>query len=439
MGSTNTRSMQGIVTPKILLIGVAAVVTLLVVALATTISLTLQNNDATEAVLVDSVKSQLIASSTAAREIVEDNMDLFVSINSQEDIDKNWDAWVSVIEELRLLNNEIGSEYIYALKEIDGTYYFVFDIDPEVQRTHQVFEPYEISPVHAEAFAGNTSADVMNVRDAWGSFNSGAVPLYDENGTQVGIIATDFPDTYIKRNGESTAFYTTVLIVTTSVAVIVMLIILLVLVRRNSRMQQHLFDLANFDPISGLPNRNNLFSFLACEIDHLKEDEHPFAVFFIDLDNFKTVNDHAGHDTGDELLRRIASFLDAHAKENCCACDFGMEALTARIGGDEFLQLIPGISQAEDASRYAGMLLEAFGKEQDLRKFIENFGVGLSIGVALFPSMQTDYDELIKYADIAMYHAKKNGKNTFKVYDFSMGDTVEGAELSVRSTQKHKR
>lgn len=426
---------RGLVAPRSLLIGVAAVVVLLVIVLVATIYLTLLNNTETEEILVESVKAELIASSVGAREIITHDMDLFESINSQEDVDANWDAWVDVVEELRLLKDELNGQYIYALKEIDGVYYFVFDTDPEVQKTRNVFVPYELSPVHQEAFEGRASAGLANVVDKWGSFNTGALPLFNEQGKQVGIVATDIPDTFIERNRSTSGFFATILIVATSAVVVMMLAILLMLIRRNAKTQKHLFRLANYDPISGLPNRYNLFSFLAFNIERLKHQEHTFAVFFIDLDNFKTVNDQAGHDTGDELLRQISSFLNSFAQESTYASINGMDALTARIGGDEFLQLVPGVSNTKEASEYAEALLKTFRQEASLRKYQENFGVGLSIGVSLFPSMQTDYDELIKYADIAMYHAKNNGKNGYCVYDFAMGDNVEGAELSVRSAR----
>jgi diguanylate cyclase (GGDEF)-like protein len=109
-----------------------------------------------------------------------------------------------------------------------------------------------------------------------------------------------------------------------------------------------------------------------------------------------------------------------------------MAAFTARIGGDEFLQLLPGITNAEEAAGYAQLLLEAFAALPELHEFIAEFEVGLSIGISLFPEMGTDYDDLIIFADVAMYHAKHDGKNNFKVYSASMGDTFEGADLIVR-------
>ncbi|MCL2528818.1 MAG: GGDEF domain-containing protein [Coriobacteriia bacterium] len=438
MRAASSKSINDVVAPKILLVGMGAVAFLLVATLLITLSLTLRNNAEAEEVLIQSVRKELIASSTAGMEIISGNIDLFKKINSQEDVNENWDAWVKVVNELRVLNYEIGGAYIYALKEIDGVFYFVFDTDFEAEETRENFTPYELSPVHEEAFAGRASADVSNVVDEWGSFNTGAVPLFDGRGNQVGIVATDIEDTFIVRHRETSAFYTTVLVITTSFIAVMMMVVLFMISRHNSNIRRHLFELANFDSVSGLPNRNNLFSFLAREIDFLREHQRTFAVFFIDLDNFKAVNDSAGHDVGDVLLRSIASFLKSFAGQSDYDHVDGMEALTARIGGDEFLQLVPGISSTAEASVYAQQLLDSFGKEPSLLEYINTYGLGMSIGISLFPSMQTDYDELIKYADIAMYHAKDHGKNNYKVYDLSMGDDVEGAELIVRKNKGNR-
>lgn len=433
MASNASKTINKALAPTGVLVGIGAVVVLLLFALIVTVNLTLQSNAQTESVLVESVKSELVATSVSAREIISRDIDLFNRINSREDVLDNWDSWLAVVEDLRRLGGELGAEYIYALKEVNGEYFFVYDTDEETQAAGEFFMPYELSSVHEEAFAGNPAAGIMNVVDEWGSFNTGAVPLFDAQGRQIGIVSTDIADDFIHRNQETSSFYATLLIVTMSTIVIVLLVILFILMRRNLKMQQRLYRLANFDPISGLPNRNNLFTTLATEIHHFREHQHPFAVIFVDLDNFKSVNDNAGHDTGDVLLRTIATFLDSFALSSAYSSANGLDALTARIGGDEFLQLLPDVPSEEKAAEYTQALLDAFAQEPSLQRFISEFSVGLSIGVALFPSMQTDYDQLIKFADIAMYYAKHDGKNGFKIYDPSMGDDVDDAELIVRT------
>jgi diguanylate cyclase (GGDEF)-like protein len=416
--------------------GFGVAVALVIIALSATIYLTLVSNAETEDVLIDSVKAELIASSISAREIISENIELFKAINSPEDIEANWDAWIKVDAELQTLNRYINGAYIYALKEINGTYYFVFDTDSDAVDARDIFTPYELFPVHEQAFAGIPSAGIANVNDEWGSFNTGAVPLYDNKGVQVGIVATDFSDLFIERNHDTTRLYTTVLIVSTSVIMVLLLFVLFLLIRLNSRIQKRLFELANYDFVSGLPNRNYLFSYLKRIIGPLEHTKEPFAVVFFDLDNFKSVNDRAGHDKGDVLLRQIATFINAFALQSPLVRAHTLEPLSSRIGGDEFLQLLPGIATTEDATIYAQSILEAFSVHPELLEFILEFDIGLSMGISLFPSMETDYEDLIIFADVAMYHAKYAGKNNFKVYDASMGDNFEGADLIVRRSSR---
>lgn len=439
MAQAKVAELKGDITPKPLLFGFIAVVVLLIIAMLAAIVFTVFKNRDTEQVLTDSVKAELIVSSISARGIIDDHIQLFKNINSAEDIRENWDEWIKVVGELQNLNYIIGGQYIYVLKEIDDQFYFVFDTDPEIIEAQTFFLPYELSYVHEAAFGGVASAGIENVTDEWGTFNTAAVPLFDGHGDQIGIVATDFLNTYIEQNRQASSFYTTALIVTTAVTMVLLLLVLILLVRFNARAQRHLFNLANYDPISGLPNRNYLFSYLREQIDSIRENNYPFAVIFYDLDNFKTVNDEAGHDSGDELLRTIANCIRSFAENSEYASVNGFDALAARIGGDEFLNIIPGISTPEEASAYARSLLDHFAIQPELQDFIADFGVGMSIGIALFPSMHTDYDELIKYADIAMYYAKHGGKSDFRIYDPSMGDDVEDAELITRKEGRSSR
>ena len=432
MVAAKNKGAKEALTPKPLLFGFAAVVVLLFIALVTAIGLTVRNNSETEQVLTDSVKAELIVCSMDAREIISEHIALFNAINSQEDIEAHWDEWIKVVGHLQELNELIHGEYIYALKEIEGVYYFIFDTDPEAIEEHTIFTPYQLSSVHQDAFEGLSSAGIVNVVDEWGIFNTGAVPLFDDHGRQVGIVATDFLNTYVERSRAASSFYTTGLIIIACITMVLLLLIFFLLLRFNAKAQRHLFEMANYDTISGLPNRNYLFGFLKKNIERLKQNKYPFAIIFYDLDNFKTVNDKAGHDAGDALLKKIASFLDAYAKQSPYASANGMNALVARIGGDEFLHLLPGVSTPEEASGYVYSLLRSFRKQAAFQKVIAEFGVGLSVGIALFPSMGTDYDTLVKYADIAMYYAKNAGKNNCRIYVPSMGSNVENAESITR-------
>jgi GGDEF domain-containing protein len=422
---------------------------LFTIVLVATIALTLRNNQQLEDILAESVRSELVSTSIAARDIIEPYAELFLKIHSQEDIEANAQEWNEVTEKLRVLREEVNAEYIYALKYEDGAYWFVFDTDEEAALNHDIYTPYEIAPVHEEAFSGINAVGLLNVTDEWGSYNTSAVPLY-YNEKLIGIVSTDIADTYITRSQATSRFYAIALITVMVLSMGMLLGSLAVMLRRNARMQAHLFEIANNDAITGLPNRRYLFNYLEEKRAQFERDRAPFALVFIDLDNFKTVNDSAGHSAGDELLREIARLLStysdtvtgegtAHAAKRDGGEKQCLEPLTARIGGDEFLQLVPDVSDAQGASLYAEGLLAAFKNQEELKPFIEDFAVGLSLGVALFPSQAIDYDELIRYADIAMYHSKSAGKHRFALYDPTMSANLDGIELSVRRNTPNRR
>jgi diguanylate cyclase (GGDEF)-like protein len=388
----------------------------LVAVLALVLGMSIRNSTALRDILEESVKAQLISISVAAREIIDE--DKFDSYNNRENIASDGDDYARTLSALRLLQREVGAQYIYALKRIDDKYYFIFDTDTE---NDTLLTEYDLSPVHEQAFLGRESAGIMNVVDEWGSYNTGAVPLM-KDGVVVGIISTDIEDTFIKQNALTARFNVIFLALSMIVAMSAMLLTVLLLMRRVQNMQEHLFRMANYDTITGLPNRQYLMDYLT-RITSRDKSADPFMLMFIDLDNFKKVNDGAGHDAGDELLHEIAEYLDAtHANSNSKSFrpSPGILNVSARIGGDEFVKIIHGVSGESEASELAQQILDNFGS-QSLDRFIEKYKVGLSIGVALFPYHSTNFNVLIKYADIAMYHAKQSGKNRYCVYKDEMG------------------
>jgi diguanylate cyclase (GGDEF)-like protein len=422
--------------------------------LAATMYLTLRNNAKLESILEDSVKAELLAVCFAAGEIVLEHKEAFSAINDEDDIDRYRKEFDSAIAGLRLLrdrisaNDSVNVKYIYALKKIGGKYYFIFDTDEEAIEHHDdgdpategvVTEYTEIAKVHLDAFAGQSSVD-MNAKDQWGSYHTGTLPLRDpESGQVIGVIAIDIDDNFIRRFQQTSASAATFLAVIMAASMSALLFTLILLISRHDSMQTELYRMANHDAITGLPNRHNLFHYLERKSQILSTSFPPFAMFFVDLDNFKQVNDSAGHDAGDELLRNISAFLISSQQDDVSRLrnsedpdDHALDAITARIGGDEFLQITPGVTNEEDAVAVAAGMLKNFQAQSALKPFIQDFGIGLSIGIALFPPMSSDYNELMKLADIAMYQAKFNGKNSFAVYRPEMSRRVKGRKLSIR-------
>lgn len=161
------------------------------------------------------------------------------------------------------------------------------------------------------------------------------------------------------------------------------------------REQAELHRQANFDALTGLPNRMMAFDRIKLEINRAKRSNQRFAVFFIDLDNFKTVNDSLGHAVGDELLVAIGNRVQASIRES---------DIVARLGGDEFVVLAPDIANEVKAEELAGRLLKAVSEPQELagRQVIANG----SVGIALYPDNGRSVEELMANADNAMYQAK---------------------------------
>ncbi|MDR1709922.1 MAG: GGDEF domain-containing protein [Candidatus Accumulibacter sp.] len=430
---------------------IAAVAALFALVLVAAMVLNQRNNAKLEDILEDSVRAELLATCFGASEAVYEHVNLFQAINAEEDIDRHREEFDVTIARLRQLRDSINAngaanvKYIYVLKKIEDKYYFIFDTDDEAIAGHDDGDPAtegivteygDIATVHLDAFAGKASAGIMNARDEWGSYNTGAVPLLDpENASRViGIVGVDIDDTYIKRSKQTASSNAILLALVMAVSMGVLLVVLIFMIRRNTAMQEDLYYIANHDAVTGLYNRYFLFAHLKEKSAAFSESSPPFAIFFVDLDNFKRVNDGAGHDAGDDLLRAISEFLCEFQNEHAAPGDDDdvIGPITARIGGDEFLLITPGAPAKEAAAALARAMLDGFQSRENLKPTIRDYGIGLSIGIALFPSMSRDYNELMKLADIAMYHAKHHGKNNYALYHPEMGEGIDGRALSIR-------
>ncbi|MGZ8229075.1 MAG: putative bifunctional diguanylate cyclase/phosphodiesterase [Burkholderiales bacterium] len=163
------------------------------------------------------------------------------------------------------------------------------------------------------------------------------------------------------------------------------------------REQAKLHRQANFDALTGLPNRMMAFERLTLEISRARRSGQRFAVMFIDLDNFKDVNDSLGHAAGDQLLVAVGARVQACLREADSA---------ARLGGDEFLVLLPDVAHEVDIERIADRLLQAVAEPQELRG--HKVAVKCSIGIALYPDNGETVEALMANVDNAMYQAKAN-------------------------------
>jgi c-di-GMP phosphodiesterase Gmr len=181
-------------------------------------------------------------------------------------------------------------------------------------------------------------------------------------------------------------------------------------VTEERRAQSRLVELANTDVLTGLPNRHAMQSLITEATSG--DATEPFAVIFLDLDNFKKVNDHYGHLVGDKLIQEVAHALKACLRE---------QDTIARIGGDEFLIAVRDCEPG-DAEMVAERLLSRMKKPYQLDR--AEIYSGCSVGVAMYPEHGTTLDELVRNADTAMYVAKEAGRQTYRMFNQSMQDRV---------------
>jgi len=182
--------------------------------------------------------------------------------------------------------------------------------------------------------------------------------------------------------------------------------------------------LAYYDSLTGLPNRTFYKELVSRSLLLARRHHWTIAILFIDLDYFKRINDTLGHDIGDQLLRTVGDLVKTCIRKS----DFiarseqdELENVVARLGGDEFIVLLNEIVHSQDASRVARRILKELARPFNLAGH-EVF-VTASIGIALYPLDGNDAESLLKNADVAMYHAKNQGRNHYQFYTQSMNAT----------------
>ena len=182
--------------------------------------------------------------------------------------------------------------------------------------------------------------------------------------------------------------------------------------------QEKIHYLAHHDNLTGLPNRTQFRLRLGEALARTRRNEKLLALLFLDLDNFKRINDSLGHDVGDALLQQVAERLKAGIRETDSV---------SRLGGDEFTVILESINHVNNVIAIAQKLVYAI--KQPFVIGVHTLHVSVSIGITLYPLDDSEADLLIKNADMAMYHAKELGRNGFQFYS---------ADLSKRVTEHMK-
>jgi two-component system cell cycle response regulator len=170
-------------------------------------------------------------------------------------------------------------------------------------------------------------------------------------------------------------------------------------------------SLAMHDALTGLPNRRLLMDRLSLSITHAHRNKRTMAVMYLDLDGFKQVNDTLGHDVGDKLLNMVAARLAAAVRQ---------EDTVARLGGDEFVIALWELIHADGLARLVSKVIQAVSQPYVING--HTVSVTTSVGVSIYPTHGDDADTLMKNADLALYEAKRAGKNDYRIATRPLGN-----------------
>lgn len=182
---------------------------------------------------------------------------------------------------------------------------------------------------------------------------------------------------------------------------------------RQKLTEERIYHMAFYDSLTNLPNRVLFQDRLRLALANAERHDHMSAVLFLDIDNFKRINDTFGHILGDRLLKEVAGRLSSIMRK-CDSVTREAPDLFARLGGDEFTVLLNVISETQDAARVANRIKESISMPFNVDGY-EIF-ITSSIGIAIYPADGVEMESLLKNADAAMYHAKEHGRNNYQYY-----------------------
>lgn len=222
-------------------------------------------------------------------------------------------------------------------------------------------------------------------------------PLVHSSGRRMGLCSLHMPLMYSMDGGEK------------ELLDVVIYVAGLAIERKETEKQ--IRQLAHYDPLTGLANRRLFLERLRSAWEYSKQTQLKFAVMFLDIDRFKSINDSLGHVVGDQILCVIGERLQASVR---------LEDTVARMGGDEFIILLPEVSNDEQAAGAARKILSTI--EEPIRLEGHEFRMTTSIGIAIFPEHGEDTEKLLRNADVALYDAKRHGKNNFTLYRGDMNE-----------------
>ncbi|MCF8722335.1 diguanylate cyclase (GGDEF)-like protein/PAS domain S-box-containing protein [Nitrospina gracilis] len=180
-------------------------------------------------------------------------------------------------------------------------------------------------------------------------------------------------------------------------------------ITERKQLEEQIRQMAYYDPLTGLLNRNLLNDRLEVALTAASVANEKVGILFLDLDHFKTINDTLGHDLGDLLLKQVADRLKKVVRQ---------EDTVARMGGDEFVIVVPNLTKEDEIVDRAQKVLEVLAPIYRIQN--HELYITCSIGISVFPDDGQEIDTLLKHSDLAMYRAKERGRNTFQFFAQSM-------------------
>lgn len=185
-------------------------------------------------------------------------------------------------------------------------------------------------------------------------------------------------------------------------------------ITERTKWEQKLIYQANFDQLTGLLNRHYMQSYMYSVFNRAKRQRKKVALLFLDLDNFKNINDTLGHDTGDELLKQTANRISTELRKSDTA---------SRTGGDEFTVLLESLEENTHAEVVANKLVNTLQQPFMIKE--QEIYTTASVGISIYPDDGTSHDQLMQCADMAMYQAKEDGRNTYRFFSKEMRRSSE--------------
>ncbi|MEY4517230.1 MAG: hypothetical protein RL180_1576, partial [Pseudomonadota bacterium] len=223
-----------------------------------------------------------------------------------------------------------------------------------------------------------------------------------------------------RKNGEHYACMVTISAVQDDVGGTQHYVALFTDITQLKQHQQRLEHIAHYDALTGLPNRVLLSERLQQAMLASRRLDQSLAIVYLDLDGFKSINDHHGHSMGDQVLVVIASRMKGALRD--------VDTL-ARIGGDEFVAVLGGLVNPADCESILNRLLIAASTPIQIEGAV--LALSASLGVTVYPDNQADAEQLLRHADQAMYQAKQNGKNCFKYFDALQANALQAQHAKI--------